>query len=157
MKKDFKIGLLLGLVLVSIAGIWLCVSPTTSVRTRLGNLQKSKITPEAKKQEPGPILNQPADSDSKSTQTSPVQEQIPDNKETENIPDEASIKEEPTTNTQLYIEDITRFHTVREDETLSGIALKYYGSANKWTKIRDANPKVNPRKLQPGTTLIIPP
>ncbi len=157
MKKDFKIGLILGLVLVSIAGIWLCVSPTVSVKSRLGNLQKSKITPEAKKQEPAPKTAQPADSDSKSTQISSVQKQPLENKTTENIPDEASIREEQITSIQLYNEDITRFHTVREDETLSGIALKYYGSATKWTKIRDANPKVEPLNLRPGTTLIIPP
>lgn len=157
MKKDFKTGLIVGLVLVSIAGIWLCVSPTVSVKSRLGNLQKSKITPEAKKQEHAPKSTQPVDSDSKSTQISSVQKQPLENKETENIPDEASIKEEQTTSIQFYNENGPRFHTVHEDETLSAIALKYYGSALKWTKIRDANPKVDPLKLKPGTTLIIPP
>ncbi len=153
MKKDFKIGLLLGLVLVSIAGIWLCVSPTVSVKSRLGNLQKSKITTQTKEQETAPT----ADSNSKSTQLSSVQNQTIENKMTKEIPTEAPIREEQITDIQFRNEDITRFHTVRKGETLTEIALKYYGAASKFTKIRDANPKVDPRKLQPGTTLIIPP
>jgi nucleoid-associated protein YgaU len=153
MTKDFKIGLLLGLLIVSIIGVWLCVSPTVSVKSRLVNLQKSKIASQTKEQE----TTQTADSNSKSTELSSVQNQTTEKKTTEESSTEAPIREEQITNIQFRNEDITRFHTVREDETLSGIALKYYGSANKWTKIRDANPKVNPLNLQPGTTLIIPP
>ncbi len=153
MKKDFKIGLLLGLVLVSVAGIWLCVSPTVSVKSRLGKLQRAKITPQTEERQIVPK----ADSNSKSTQPSSEQNQTIENEMTQNIPTEAPIREDQVTNIQLNNESITRFHTVQKDETLSGIALKYYGSASKWTKIRDANPKVDARKLQPGTTLIIPP
>jgi nucleoid-associated protein YgaU len=153
MTKDFKIGLLIGLVLVSIAGIWLCVSPTVSVRTRLGNLQKSKIAQQAKEQQIAPA----ADSNSQGTQTSSGQTQTNEDKVSKEIPAETPVLEEQPTNIRLNEQDITRFHTVRKDETLTDIALKYYGSASKWTKIRDANPKVDPLKLQPGTTLIIPP
>jgi len=52
----------------------------------------------------------------------------------------------------------TRFHIIREDDTLYGISNKYYGSANKWRKIFDANREIikDANKLQPGTKLIIP-
>ncbi len=153
MTKDFKIGLLLGLVIVSIAGIWLCVSPTVSVRSRLGNLQKSKITNQAEEWQIAPA----ADSNLKNAQLRAEQNQTIENETAKEIPTEAPLREDEITNIQLNKEDITIFHTVRKDETLSEIALRYYGSANKWTKIRDANPKVDPLKLKPGTTLIIPP
>jgi len=51
-----------------------------------------------------------------------------------------------------------KFHIVLKGQTLSEISLKYYGSANKWKKILDANRNVisDANKLKPGTKLIIP-
>jgi len=53
---------------------------------------------------------------------------------------------------------ITGFHIVRKGETLSDISRKYYGSANKWQKILDANTKTikDANRIRPGTKLIIP-
>lgn len=53
-------------------------------------------------------------------------------------------------------------HEVSPDDTLSGIALKYYGSAIKdmWMIIYEANKDVigpNPNILKPGIVLKIPP
>jgi nucleoid-associated protein YgaU len=55
----------------------------------------------------------------------------------------------------------TAQHTVVEGETLSHIALKYYGSAAKehWTRIYEANRDVigdNPNKIRVGQLLNIP-
>lgn len=52
-------------------------------------------------------------------------------------------------------------HTVAAGETLSQIALKYYGSAvkAKWMKIYEANKDLigdNPNLLQPGQVLKVP-
>ena len=52
-------------------------------------------------------------------------------------------------------------HTVAEGETLSGLALKYYGSAakDKWMKIYEANKAIigdNPNVIKPGQVLKIP-
>jgi LysM repeat protein len=49
-----------------------------------------------------------------------------------------------------------RYYVVRRGDTMGEIASKYYGSASKWTKIRDANPKINPNKMSVGTKLLIP-
>lgn len=64
-----------------------------------------------------------------------------------------SISPTPTT----YIAE----HTVAADETLSHIALKYYGSAvkEKWMIIYEANKAVignNPGRIRPGQVLKIP-
>ena len=60
--------------------------------------------------------------------------------------------------------DSTKFiaeHTVKEGDTLSGIALKYYGSASKemWMSIYNANKAVigdDPNRIKPGQVLKIP-
>lgn len=52
-------------------------------------------------------------------------------------------------------------HTMKPDETLSHLALKYYGSAirEKWMVIYEANKDVigpDPAHVKPGTVLKIP-
>lgn len=52
-------------------------------------------------------------------------------------------------------------HTMKADETLSHLALKYYGSAvrEKWMVIYEANKAVigdDPNHVKPGTVLKIP-
>jgi nucleoid-associated protein YgaU len=52
----------------------------------------------------------------------------------------------------------TKFHIVRQGESLSMIAQQYYGSPNNWRKILTANEKAikDANKIVPGTKLIIP-
>ena len=52
-------------------------------------------------------------------------------------------------------------HTMKPDETLSHLALKYYGSAirDKWMVIYEANKEAigpDPAHVKPGTVLKIP-
>lgn len=49
-----------------------------------------------------------------------------------------------------------RKHKVVRGDTLSHLALRYYGNANRWTKIADYNKIRNPRLLRVGTVLTIP-
>jgi hypothetical protein len=46
---------------------------------------------------------------------------------------------------------------VVQGDTLSAIALAEYGNAGRWREIATANGIANPRALQPGTVLVIPP
>ncbi len=57
--------------------------------------------------------------------------------------------------------EIMAEHTMRDDETLSHLALKYYGSAVRemWMIIYEANKDVigpDPAHVRPGTVLKIP-
>lgn len=51
-----------------------------------------------------------------------------------------------------------RFHTVVKGDTLSAIALKYLGAANKYPAIFEANKPMlkDPNKIYPGQVLRIP-
>ena len=51
-----------------------------------------------------------------------------------------------------------RTHTVVKGDTLSAISLKYYGDANQYTKIFEANKSLlkDPDKIYPGQVLNIP-
>ena len=47
-------------------------------------------------------------------------------------------------------------YTVREGETLSGIAAAVWNDPSKWRVLADANEISNPRVLEPGQALIVP-
>jgi nucleoid-associated protein YgaU len=55
-------------------------------------------------------------------------------------------------------EPAAQFHTVARGDTLSAIAKKYYGNANKYPAIFEANKPMlgHPDKIYPGQTLRIP-
>lgn len=52
-----------------------------------------------------------------------------------------------------------QFHTVASGDTLSKISAKYYGSANEYNRIFEANKPMlsDPNKIYPGQVLRIPP
>jgi nucleoid-associated protein YgaU len=52
-----------------------------------------------------------------------------------------------------------QYHTVVKGDTLSAIAKKYYGDANKYAMIFEANKPMlkDPDKIYPGQSLRIPP
>ncbi len=144
MHKDFKMGMLLGLVPV-LAGIaWLASRPNLSTQ-RLHNRTKPEVNA-ANRVEPAPIPPEPQ----------PVRRELPatdtGSGETTEEPDNK------TANEQTEPAQQARYHVVQRNETLSQIAKSYYGSSSKWRTIYRANRSVisNPDKLKPGTRLLIP-
>ena len=49
-----------------------------------------------------------------------------------------------------------RHRVTQSGETLSSIAAIYTGNRNNWTKIRDANPQIQPTRMAIGSTVNIP-
>lgn len=58
---------------------------------------------------------------------------------------------------QSTASDQTKQVTVQSGTTLSAIAEQQYGDASKWRDIAKANNIVNPRQLQPGQQITVPP
>lgn len=57
----------------------------------------------------------------------------------------------------LHREDIEdRVHTIIDEDTLTSISTRFYGSPNHWYIIADVNNIENPLELIVGQTLIIP-
>jgi nucleoid-associated protein YgaU len=55
--------------------------------------------------------------------------------------------------------DLSQYHTVARGDTLSAVAKKFYGNANAYPKIFEANKPMlsHPDKIYPGQVLRIPP
>lgn len=58
----------------------------------------------------------------------------------------------------LQSSDHSKERVVQVNDTLSRIAFDEYGDSSKWRFIAEANPEAaaNPRRLQPGTRLLVP-
>jgi nucleoid-associated protein YgaU len=144
MHKDFKIGMLVGLVLAMAATLWLATRPSLTPAAGMPDSHSVAALPGPARsperlQDTRPIAERPGKSPPSTT----------DNQRTS--PDLTIYEQAEKIKTQ-------RFHIVRKDETLSAISQKYYGSANKWRRILDANQNVikDVHRITPGTKLIIP-
>lgn len=132
MQKDLKIGMLLGLVLITVAMVWLSTGPS------LGPNPRSNLPPQEALATPNNFsTNGLTALNAEDNQSEP--------------PDSTIYEQTEKIKTQ-------KFHIVHEGETLSEISYKYYGSANKWRIILDANRDEieDVSKLKPGTKIIIP-
>jgi nucleoid-associated protein YgaU len=150
MHKDFKIGMLLGLILAMAGILWLStrssLTPPPSAES-LGSARDKFVNSE-------PIPSASSGLDSRSS--------ILDARSF--AADRASSIQDPGTSLNLSLHEqaekikTSRFHIVHKDETLSAIADKYYGSANNWQKIFQANRSrlKDANIIMPGTKLIIP-
>lgn len=144
MQKDLKIGMILGLVLVTATMLWFFAGSNLNPKARILNLRSNRKTA------PLPETFGPT----KSSEIGTVREENNQLSATDNQ------SQEPEWKKYRQAEKIKtqRFHIISEGETLSEISRKYYDSARKWQKILDANRDVieDVSKLKPGTKIIIP-
>jgi LysM repeat protein len=61
------------------------------------------------------------------------------------------------TQANLQSPDFHKAYTVKQGDTISGIAARYYEDATKWRPIALANALVDPRSIVPGQVIQIPP
>jgi nucleoid-associated protein YgaU len=163
MPKDLKIGMILGLVVVIVAGLWMSARLSLSTKARMlgsNNASGNRFTAESAETAEGnqlPII----DSQSKLPDLT-VYEQaekinpVRNSTARYNMIQKGKISPPGVPRTNGV--KTQRFHIVRKGENLSEISYTYYGSANKWQKILDANRKVikDANTLRPGVKLIIP-
>ena len=152
MQKDLKIGMALGLVLVVVAALWLSTRPSLSTKARmLGSREATSL--HSHNTEPQQESTEQTRSAPNLPNTSSTNTTTEIKAEQSNVPD-LIVHEQRATNKQQDM----KFHIVRKGETLYDISHKYYGSANKWQKICDANRKTikDVNRLAPGAKLIIP-
>jgi nucleoid-associated protein YgaU len=144
MQKDLKIGMILGLVLVTVTMLWLFAGPGISPASRILHL-RSNHEPTGPSETFSPAKSSEVDTAGK---------------ENDRLSATGNQSQEPEWKKYRQAEKIKtqRFHIIQEGETLSEISRTYYDSARKWQKILDANRDVieDVSKLKPGTKIIIP-
>jgi nucleoid-associated protein YgaU len=173
MQRDYKTGLIVGMVLAGGAMLWVATRPSLSPEARM--LRSSRATPHDsgvgladrgsgqtgdKAPASGHVsLGSIIDSHSKNNDSPNSNAQVPARIPQSAIPAPSSGGV-PDLTVYEKAEKIktTRFHIVRKEETLSAISQQYYGTPGKWQKVLEANKNVikDPNRLQPGTKLIIP-
>lgn len=186
MGKDFRVGLITGVVLAGAALLWVATRPSLGPQARIprapaaaGGAEKpselplpwaSAELPEVN--EPQPAAQEPLpaqDAAPQQPQTATAQLPVPSQPVTTVSPAARTPEPVKPSTVANAPQDLTiyetsepikttRFHIVSKGETLSAIAHQYYGSSSKWQKILTANSKTvkNANKIAPGTKLIIP-
>lgn len=182
MGKDFRIGLMVGLVLALAVLLWVATRPSLNPQARVGPVARlaqadnasprhgEEADPQSASGRPGRTERGAAAADAQDTPRPPVPVADPGAQGrgstasgTERVPDSVAGANPPALPDLTIYEKAekiktTKFHIVRRGETLSGIARQYYGMPEEWRAILTANQKVikDPNKLAPGTKLIIP-
>lgn len=175
MGRDFKIGLMSGVVLGFVALIWVATRPSQSPQARMRGPSTATSQQDQPQESTAPLPD-----DGKPTDPTGMDSQPDDSlppgllaaepdaaEELFSQPDPPASRqpvarraEAPDTTRDEGREKITttRFHIVQNGETLSGISQQYYGSAGRWRHILEANQETikDPDKISPGTKLIIP-
>jgi len=141
MPKDLKIGMILGVVLVTAVGVWLCSRQELSVETRREQKYSGSVVTEYPVEPSRFQMPLPDNSSSSKTTTSPTKE--------------TSVTKPKKLNTTVMSPIV---HVVRQGETLSSIAQQYYGSTKRIDDIRAANRNVIKKSdvILPGMRLTIP-
>lgn len=165
MQKDFKIGLIVGLVILMGGVIWLSTGSSLSPAHKLDVAHQQEVRQEEQarqKQVVSPATPLVSRSDAN---TAILQSRTPvDPHSSATAPSSKPVPLLPTSHPSVkpvkqHPAPVVRTHIVQSGETLSDIAFQYYGSSAQWRKIQAANPKLlaNPNKIRVGMKLIIPP
>ena len=158
MPKDFKSGLIIGLVLLFGGLIWMASRRELSPEARLAGTRQS-----AKKfgQQPGEWVVPPQNSRAYHIFETTAQEAESESGPIDPPESQQEVESPHPAVTEPLQETFiaeSRIHVVVKDETLSSIAYRYYGSANQWQRIYQANRLIlnSPDRIKPGMKLLIP-
>jgi nucleoid-associated protein YgaU len=167
MPRDFKIGVIVGLIMVVGIIVWLSTRDSLSPQARRAQKHQIRLQEQMRNKVGKPS---PAQTTSENP-SGPLQSLSPGNlpsAQPDAPPEPATASTElpsqprPQESKQPDVErpkiKTTKFHIVRSGETLSKISQLHYNTVQNWTKIQDANPDVikDPHKLIPGMKLTIP-
>lgn len=167
MGRDFKTGLMAGVVLAGAALIWVATRPSLSPQARIARSMQSSVE----------VEQAPSKSEAGVVPTSDSPPGVPEPERSQGLAgtatSEPAVRQEPSDISSLQSQvseadstiyetkepiKTTRFHIVRKNETLSAISQQYYGSSDNWRKIVAANQRTikDANRIAPGTKLIIP-
>jgi len=146
MRKDLKTGIILGAALV--AGALFLISVFSS---NIEERRRREIFLESNDETSTELTNLQTStpiSPARSQSESQTNKKLSLPEEDEAIPEPKPVRQEVQ----------PQIHIVAEGETLTSISIGYYGSANRWQDILNANLNIikDANKLIPGMRLVIP-
>jgi nucleoid-associated protein YgaU len=161
MQRDFKIGLIVGLIFVVVAGLWLATRPSLSPEARMQRLSEGNTDLQLS-DEPQPFASDVREA--ARNQLSPRTEGqmsgpgLPGGTTSHVSDSTIAVRHPPADYEKPEKIRTERFYIVREGDNLSAISQLHYGTPNKWQVIFNANRRVirDPDEIQPGMRLIIP-
>jgi nucleoid-associated protein YgaU len=176
--KDFRTGLIAGVVMAIVAVVWVATRPSLSPQARMLRSSQGGSPTDSPRQNTRPweTVSPPPETAAPQREPSILPAADGTAAQPKATPTDLAPPPAPPTATgavassaspalpdlTIYEKDepikTTRFHIVRRGESLSVIARQYYGSSNEWRRILSANSKTikDANKITPGTKLIIP-
>jgi len=157
MAKDFKVGLMVGMVALLVAVAWLSTRPGIGTQARLEKNHaqliaqrepnrsiSSNFAPPEPNHGPRPLPRLGNHAESPNRSLPPLSQELSPLRN-------ASVETRQKIKTNLL-------HIVRPGETLSEIAHEYLGSSRHFSKLLEANQGVltDPNKIRPGMKIVIP-
>jgi LysM repeat protein len=161
MRRDLKIGMLIGVGVVICATVALSLWPGASVEDRVRQNMADAGGPGAVYEPPKPIVGKPGSLVIPERKPGETDESIirPFVGDTKLRLTETPGKTVASGTTEPAKPKPTEtIHVVAPDETLSKISQRYYGTSSQWQKILQANSAIlkAPEKIKPGMRLVIP-
>ena len=161
MRRDLKIGMLIGAVLVGGVMVTVAFWPGASIEARL--LRTSGGSGPVEAAADAPAGHAPAAAGNQPTTEQPTPQHSSANEQSDDTLDAArwavqSVRADADPATAESPPEAMHIHVVQRGQTLSHIAQQYYGSATQWRKIAEANKDVlpDPDRVRPGMRLKIP-
>ncbi|OHB45546.1 MAG: hypothetical protein A2178_00860 [Planctomycetes bacterium GWC2_49_10] len=153
MKKEFKIGLIIGVVIIAIVVIVFATKKSNSVEDRAMEAVTEPNLPALDVNAPSLMF------DMNSTSALPTSTDANTSTDYSAAPSLPSTQSsDSTVFEQSQPVKTQKFHVVKRGDTLSSISKKYYNSVKYIDKIYQANTDVikNKNVLKPGVKLVIP-
>lgn len=157
MAKDFKVGLMVGMVALLVAVAWLSTRPGIGTQARLERTHAQLIAQREPKRSVSPNLAPPEPNHD----PRPLP-RLGTHAESANRPLPPLSQElSPVRNTPVETRQKIKtnlLHIVRPGDTLSEIAREYLGSSRHLSRLLEANQEVltDPNKIRPGMKIVIP-
>ena len=157
MQKDFKVGMMVGMVALLGAVVWLSTRQDLGTQARLERAHGQLLARQRPNHSTSPAIAPSEPNDNAGAP--PAQETragVPERPLSPRIQDLSPPQNTPVETRQKIKTNL--LHIVRSGETLSEIAQDYLGSSRHWRRLLEANRQVltDPNKIRPGMKIVVP-
>ncbi len=157
MAKDFKVGMMVGMVALLVAVVWLSTRPGIGTEARLEKTHAQLIARREPNRSVSPNPAPPEPNHDPRPLPPPETHAESPNRPLPSLSQELSPLSNTAVETRQKIKT-NLLHIVRPGETLSEITQRYFGSSRHLSRLLEANQELltDPNKIRPGMKIVIP-